>query len=100
MNASTSTQPQRKSERLIARSRGIIAERQQLDIPKQPTKITGLIDDCLEKIFEHLDIGSLFNAAVANEYLRPAASNVFKRKFGTERVWIDITSLFSYTISF
>lgn len=69
--------PQRKSQRLLDKS--------------QPSsmKITDLDDDCLEKIFKHLSLRSLFNVAVANEWLRPAANIVYKRKFGMKQVFID-----------
>ena len=67
---------QRKSQRLLVKS-------------QQPMKITDLDDDCLEKIFENLDLRSLFNVAVANEWLRPAARVVYKRKFGVKYVRIQ-----------
>lgn len=54
----------------------------------QPTKIIDLNDDCLIKIFNHLDLQNLFNVAVANEFLRPAAAIVYKRKFGVKMVEI------------
>lgn len=54
--------------------------------PEQPTKCTDLNDDCLQKIFEHLNLIELFNVAVANEWLRPAAGIVYKRKFGMKKV--------------
>lgn len=47
----------------------------------EPKKIFDLNDDCLEKIFGHLDLHSLFSVAVANEWLRPAANVVYKHKF-------------------
>lgn len=49
---------------------------------EQPTKMIDLDDDCLERIFHHLDLISLFNVAVANEWMRPAARSVYKRPFG------------------
>lgn len=54
--------------------------------PKQSTKITGLNDDCLEKVFIRLTLVDLFNVAVANQWLRPAANAVYKRKFGKKEV--------------
>lgn len=57
-------------------------------------KITDLIDDCLEKIFEYLDLLSLFNVIVANANLRPAAVIVFKHKFSKNcRIHIDPLAL-------
>lgn len=67
----------------------LIATRQRLHSSDEPLKITDLIDDCLEMIFEHLDQRSLFNVVVENGYLRPATGEVFKRKFGTERVRME-----------
>lgn len=57
-------------------------------IVQQPTKIIDLNDDCLVEIFNHLDLQNLFNVAVANEWLRPAAAMVYKRKFGAKMVEI------------
>lgn len=51
-------------------------------VPKEQMKIIALNDDCLEKIFNHLELQSLFNVAIANEYLRPAAQQVYKQNFG------------------
>lgn len=65
------------------------------DEPKSTTKIIDLNDDCLVKIFNYLDLQNLFNAAVANEWLRPATHDVYKRKFGTKPVHIcNITNDF------
>lgn len=54
----------------------------------QPTKIIDLNDDCLMKIFGYLDLLNLFYVAIANEFLRPAAAIVYKRKFGTKSIEI------------
>lgn len=53
-----------------------------------PLKITDLNDDCLKKCFNYLDLASLFAVSVANEWLRPAANVVYKRKFGAKKVQI------------
>lgn len=60
-------------------------------LPTDPNakKIIDLNDLCLEKIFDHLNFQSLFNVAIANEFLRPAAARVYKRRFG--RFHIRIT---------
>lgn len=50
--------------------------------PEHTMKIIDLIDDCLINIFMRLDIQSLLNVACANRWLRPAAADVYKRKFG------------------
>lgn len=47
----------------------------------ESTKIIDLNDNCLEKIFGYLDYQSLLSVGIANEYLRPAANYVYKRKF-------------------
>lgn len=54
--------------------------------PMVPTEITDLNDDCLVKVFSYLDLQSLFNVAIANEWLRPAAADVYKRRFGEK--WV------------
>lgn len=68
-------------------------KRQGIDIPPpaEPisiTKIIDLNDDCLVRTLKDLDLRSLFNVAVASEWLRPAAADVYKRRFGTEMVHI------------
>lgn len=50
----------------------------------QTTKIIDLNDDCLTKIFGYLKLQSLFNVAVASEWLRSA--EVYKREFGKKPV--------------
>lgn len=63
---------------------------QRIESPDEPmkpaTKIVDLNDDCLMKIFGYLDLQSLFSVAIANEWLRPAANDVYKRKFGTKLI--------------
>lgn len=48
--------------------------------PYQPMEIMDL---------ENLDLHNLFNVAITNEYLRPAAATVYKRKFGNIEVNIQ-----------
>lgn len=55
----------------------------------QTTKIINLTDDCLVKIFKLLELKDLLSVAVTNEWLRPAARDVYKREFGKEKVFID-----------
>lgn len=57
--------------------------------PPQPMKIIDLSDDCLRKIFEYLDFENLFNVAISNEWLRPAANDLVKRKYGNYPVRIS-----------
>lgn len=56
------------------------------------TKIIDLNDDCLMKIFDHLDLSNLFNVAVSNEWLRTAARSVYRRKIGPICVTFDAIS--------
>lgn len=67
--------------------------------PVQPMKITDLDDVCLEKIFGHLDMYNLFNVAVSNEWLRPAAQFIYKRKFGTKMVCLTAIENCAYSRS-
>lgn len=61
---------------------------QPTKIPKEPTKIIALNDECLVKIFSRLDLKSLFNVAIANEWLRPAAAKIYGKKYGVRIVHI------------
>lgn len=67
-------------------------KRQRVDSSDEPadktTKIVDLNDDCLVKILEHLDLQSLFNVAIASEWLRLAAGDVYKRELGTTPIEI------------
>lgn len=64
------------------------SECQQLQTAGQSTttKITDLNDDCLVKCFKYLDLISLFKVSVASKWLRPAANDVYNRKFGSNKV--------------
>lgn len=66
-------------------------KRQRPNSPTEmkPKKIIDLNDDCLEKIFNRLDLVSLFNVAVASEWVRPAARIVYKRYFDRKKVYLD-----------
>lgn len=66
---------------------GLNRKNQPIVSLEHPMKITGLDDHCLEKIFDYLDSGSLANVAIANEWLRPAASVIYK-KFGTKQTFL------------
>lgn len=50
------------------------------------TKITDLNEYCLEKIFMHLDVESLFSVANSNKWLQYSASSVYGRKFSKSPV--------------
>lgn len=56
--------------------------------PVQETTIVDLNDDCLSEIFDYLELKCLLSVAVANEWLRPAAVDVYKRKRGAKRLEI------------
>lgn len=53
------------------------------------TKIIDLNDDCLVKIFEYLDIQNLFHVAIANKWLRPAATKAYKSRFGGQKIHLN-----------
>lgn len=70
--------------------------RQRLESPssavqvvERTTKLTDLNDDCLEKIFGHLDLRGLLNVSIANQKVRAAAGYVYRRKFGAKSVIIE-----------
>lgn len=77
---------QRRSQRILEKSQSPSMSSGGQD---EPMKITDINDFCLQKIFEHLDSLSLINVAIANEWLRPAASVIYKRKFGMKEVCIS-----------
>lgn len=58
----------------------------------QATQITDLNDDCLQMIFEFLDIQSLVNIADSNRWLVNAARLVYIRKFSKISVVIDFNN--------
>lgn len=58
------------------------------NVPKEPTKIIALNEDSLEKIFNRLDLQSLFNVAIANEWLRPVAGKIYNQKFRARTVHV------------
>lgn len=53
---------------------------------QQSMKIINLSANCLTEIFDRLDFVSLFNVALASEYLRSAACIVYKQRFGSRIV--------------
>lgn len=57
--------------------------------PEQTKIIIDLNDDCLVNIFERLTLRSLFNVGVACNWLIPAASTVYRRKFSRKIVCIN-----------
>lgn len=62
---------------------------QQSPADPNAKRITDLDEHCLEEIFGYLNFQSLFSVAIANGILRPAAANVYKRRFG--RFAVEIT---------
>lgn len=57
-------------------------KRKRSNSSMQLLKIIDLSNECLERIFKRLNLRSLFNIAIANEWLRPTASYVYKQNFG------------------
>lgn len=69
-----------------------------VDQPDEPTKIIGVNDDCLVKIFNHLNLNDLCKVAIASEWLRPAAVDVYNnRKFGTKLVVLNKCDDYQFT---
>lgn len=66
----------RKSQRVLSTQKS----------SEHDTKIIDLNDDCLVKVFGYMDVQNLYHVAVANEWLRPAANEVYKRRFGDAMV--------------
>lgn len=60
------------------------------------TKITDMNVDCLEMVFEHLDLPDLLNVADSNKELRSAAGIVFNRKYGKSLLHLNIKTLIQY----
>lgn len=52
-------------------------------------KIVDLNDDCLRKIFGYLNLESLLNVSITNKWLKPAAADVFRRKYGKKEVLLN-----------
>lgn len=59
------------------------------DDEEQKTKIVDLNDDCLVKIFGYLSLESLLNVSLTNKWLKPAAVEVFKRRYGKKEIVIN-----------
>lgn len=59
------------------------------DDEEQSTKIVDLNDDCLRKVFGYLNLESLLNVSLASKWLKPAAVDVFKRKYGKKEVVLN-----------
>lgn len=90
--AKTNEKRPNENEDIVPQSpkRNRSASVESVDQQPQPTKIVDLNDDCLDKIFENLDLSSLFNVAVSNECMRIAARIVYRRRFGAKLVNIRI----------
>lgn len=58
----------------------------EAEIPECNTKITDVIDDCLQVIFEHLQFKDLACAAIAHEHFRLTAGLIFGRKYGRKEI--------------
>lgn len=72
--------------------KNLLHKKQRTELPddaEEKMKIVDLNDDCLVKIFGYLNVESLSNVAISNKWLKPAATNVFKRKYGKKEVVIN-----------
>lgn len=63
-----------------------IEESNSMELSKSNTQIIDLTIDCLEEIFEYLDLHDLLNVADSNKRLNKAAGLVFSRKHGNKYV--------------
>lgn len=59
-------------------------------------KITDVIDDCLNYIFEYLKMEDLFSVAMASMQLRPIAVDVFQRQIGKMNIEVDTNEICVY----
>lgn len=51
------------------------------EVISETTKITSLNSDCMEAIFEHLELNELLSVADSSARFHSAACQVYKRKF-------------------
>lgn len=54
------------------------------ELDDNESKITDLRIDCLQKLFNDLDVGDLLNVADSNIYLKKAAEKVFAERYGSK----------------
>lgn len=59
-----------------------------------PLNLTDVIEDCLEHIFDNLDMEDLYYVALTNKELAKIAQMVFKKKFGTTRFYVNFCQQF------
>lgn len=56
----------------------------RLQLDDNEMKITKLRIDCLQKVFNYLDVDDLLNVADSNKYLKKAAQKVFAKRYGSK----------------
>lgn len=54
-------------------------------IVENPLKLVDINDDCLQAIFEHLDLESLVNIAETDDHFTTAAKSVFSRRYRNKK---------------
>lgn len=52
--------------------------------------LTDINIDCLESIFNHLDLISLLTVSDSNGYVKRAAELIFVRRYGKKKIWLDL----------
>lgn len=52
--------------------------------------LTDINIDCLESIFNNLDLISLLSVADSNKYVKRAAELIFVRRYGRKKIWLDL----------
>lgn len=60
------------------------------------TKLTDVVDDCLEQIFQYLDAKELFSVAVTHERFIFAAGRAFRRVYGKRMLNVDLGGVWYY----
>lgn len=54
------------------------------------TNLTDINIDCLEGIFNNLDLINLLSVCDSNKYVKRAAELIFVRRYGKKKVWLDL----------
>lgn len=62
------------------------------DAAAEQSKLTDLLDECLEDIFMHLHCDDLINIADTHKHLKTAADTVFARKFGKKKFRLHVNA--------
>lgn len=81
----------RRSKRLLMENGAPPSKRMKLN-NEMVMKDGGLNFDCLDLIFEYLDIMSLLNVAIARQVLQAPALSVYRRKFASKIIYMHVSS--------